>query len=479
MRRITRPFAFSVILCVLSLLAANSPASGWTTYRGNPQRTGNSDEKAGPTTPKVLWVLPTTEHFIASPVPHGDRLYLPGLGAFNVSTFYCLDTTPDAKERKVWTKSSPLLKLPIVSSPVLFDGKVVFGDGMHQTDGAVLHCLKAADGLPQWQFQAPGQLVHLESAPVIADKRALAGGGNLGVVCLDLEKLTLDGKERTPKEIQTILEDKWKEMVAQYEKDKLKCKDFAIPPSEDKLPKPSPVKLWQQGEQKWHVDAPLNVVGDKVLVASAFLDKEKVGDRALHCLDLKTGTPIWRAPLTINPWGGASVQDKTVIVTGSTIGYDTKSLKGAKGEVAAFNLDDGKPLWPNAKEVPGGVVSCAALANGLAIVTATDGKVRAFTLDKGDRKWIYDAKSPLFAAPAVVGGVAYVGDLQGVVHAIDLANGTAKWKLDLGTDPAVKAPGMIFGGPVVHNGRVFVATYNNEGPNANKPTVIVCIGEGK
>jgi len=464
-------------IAVWVLVVTASPAPAWTTYRGNPQRTGNTDGKAGPLMPKVLWAMPATEHFIASPVPHGDHLYLPGVGAFNVSTFYCIATDPAAKQRKAWGKTTPLLKLPIVSSPAVLDGKVIFGDGMHQTDGGVLHCLKADKGLPQWQLPVAGQLVHLEGAPVVANKRIYLGGGNAGVLCIDPERLTLDGKERNAEEIQKLLDTKWKEMVAQYEKDKLKDPDFAVPPSEDKLPKPAPFKVWQQGEQKWHVDGPINVIGDKVLVASAFLDKEKVGDRALHCIEAKTGNSVWRTPLGINPWGGASVQDKIAVVTSSTIGFDAKALKGAKGEVAAFDVDTGKPLWR--KELKGGAVSCAALTDGLAVITATDGKVRAYSLDKGELKWNYDAKMPLFAPPAVVGGIAYIGDLNGVIHAIDLANGAGKWTLDLGSDPAVKAPGSIFGGPIVHGGRIYVATCNLDGPHANKPTVVVCIGEGK
>ena len=129
------------------------------------------------------------------------------------------------------------------------------------------------------------------------------------------------------------------------------------------------------------------------------------------------------------------------------------------------------------KDVPGGVVGCAALADGLAVVTATDGKVRAFKLTDGERAWLYDAKAPIFAPPAVAAGVVYVGDLQGTVHAIDLKTGLPKWSpFPLGTTPGVTAPGMVYGGVTVHAGKLFVATANLEGPFARKDTAIVCIG---
>jgi outer membrane protein assembly factor BamB len=110
-------------------------------------------------------------------------------------------------------------------------------------------------------------------------------------------------------------------------------------------------------------------------------------------------------------------------------------------------------------------------------VTATDGKVRAFDLATGERRWVYDGKAPFFAPVALAGGVAYAGDLQGAVHAIDLKSGAARWKLDLGADPAVKAPGMVYGGPVLHGGRLYLATCNLAGANAGRPTAVVCIGD--
>src|SRR5262249_30363931 len=158
-----------------------------------------------------------------------------------------------------------------------------------------------------------------------------------------------------------------------------------------------------------------------VLACSAFLDEEKVGNRAVFCLNAKTGDIRWRKPLPINPWGGAAVLDKLVVVSGSSVNYNPQALKGAKGFIAAFDLATGDAKWM--KDVPGGVVANAALADGLAVVCATDGKVRAFDLASGERRWIYDAKAPLFAPPAVIDGVAYVGDLRGAVHAIGMADG--------------------------------------------------------
>ena len=57
-------------LCV-SVLNPSSATEPWATYRGNAERTGNTDGKAGPASPKVLWVLKGKEHYVASPVPAG------------------------------------------------------------------------------------------------------------------------------------------------------------------------------------------------------------------------------------------------------------------------------------------------------------------------------------------------------------------------------------------------------------------------
>jgi outer membrane protein assembly factor BamB len=316
--------------------------------------------------------------------------------------------------------------------------------------------------------------VHLEGSPTIADGKAYIGGGAAGVLCIEIEKASIAGKTLDLPDVQKANAATLKALEEKYKIDK-KTDPFASPPTEEQALKAEPKRLWQQGKTKWHVDAPVNVIGDKVLVCSAYLDKEQVGDRALFCLDAKTGDIVWRAPLKLNPWGGPSVLGDTVVVSGSTISYDVNLLKGAKGFIAAFDLKKGEQKWY--KDITGGVLGCAALAGNSAVITASDGKVRAFDIATGERQWLYDAKSPLFAPPAIAKDTVYAGDLKGVLHAIDLKSGSESWKLDVGTAKDTQAPGMFFAGPVVQGGRLYAATFNQQGVNAGKETVVICVGE--
>jgi outer membrane protein assembly factor BamB len=120
------------------------------------------------------------------------------------------------------------------------------------------------------------------------------------------------------------------------------------------------------------------------------------------------------------------------------------------------------------------VLSSIAVREGLAIFTATDGKIRALDAHTGRERWTYDARAPFFAGLAVTGKTVFAADLKGVVHALDLSNGKREWVLDLATDPAVKITGMVYGSPIIHGGRLYLATCNLAKQNAN---AAVCIGD--
>ena len=192
-------------LCLLVPSAMGDDAP-WATYRGNAQRTGNTDNVAGPAKPEVLWFVKSTEQFVASPVVSGTDLLLPALGAFNAGVVNSFAMTPkDLKEIKPsWTKGPPLIRFPTVSSPSIADGKIVFGAGMHDTEGTTLYCLPADGGHLLWAFAVNGPLIHIEGSPAIANGRVYVGGGAAGVLCLDMNTVTLDGKELSIKDVPAL-----------------------------------------------------------------------------------------------------------------------------------------------------------------------------------------------------------------------------------------------------------------------------------
>jgi len=471
-----RRSALLALLCALCVIGGSLTAAEpgpWGTSRGNRARTGNTDNLPGPEKPALLWAVKSQDHFVASPVPIKNNVYITGIGAFNRPTIGLFPIDSKNSPQPIWSKSAPYLKLASVSSPAVAGDCIVFGDGMHQDSGGVLHCLHAVSGKPLWQLPLPGDLIHLEGAPVIAEEKVYVGGGAAGVLCVELGKAMLEGKEYDLATIAKMQEGKWMELASAYDAARAKKDDFAIPPDDSQLLRFVPRKLWQKGVNRWHVDAPLNFAGGLVLVPTSYLDQEKVGERALYALNAATGETTWKRELTFNPWGGATIAGDRVIVPGSSIGYYLKQLRGARGDVTALDLKSGELMWR--KEITtGGIVGCVAVADGLAVSTATDGKVRAFRAADGERAWLYDAKAPLFAPPAVAGGVVYAADLSGTVHAVDLKTGAVRWTLSLAKEAGAR--GMVYGGVIVHGGKIIVATCNLEGPDAGKETVIACIG---
>jgi outer membrane protein assembly factor BamB len=129
------------------------------------------------------------------------------------------------------------------------------------------------------------------------------------------------------------------------------------------------------------------------------------------------------------------------------------------------------------KDLPGGVLASVAVKDGLAIFTATDGKVRAWDVFTGSEKWTYDAGAPFFAGPAVTRKTVYAADLKGVVHALNLADGKKEWVLDLRADPATRTTGMVYGSPVLQAGRLYLATCDLGDTRGQAANVVVCIGD--
>lgn len=453
-----------------ALLLAGAQSPDWSTHRGGASRPGTVDGQPGPAKPKILWTHKSAEQYVASLVPAGDRMYVSALGAFNTGAFHAVDLADAAAKRIVWSKSAPLLRVPAVCAPAVADGKIILGEGMHQTDGAGLLCFRVSDGRLLWRLQVNGNLVHMEGSPTVAGGKVYVGSGSGGVFCVDVARVSLEGKEVTLAEAETKLDAKWKDLSDKYEAEKKKDPDFAIPPSEMSLPQASPKVWWQQGKDKWHVDGPTAVADGKVLVGSARLDVEKLGERALFCLSAEDGKIAWQAPLKFNPWGGPTVAGGSVLVSCSSIRYDPQAVRGAQGEVVSLKLADGSVEWR--REVDAGVLGSVAVAGTLAVYTDTGGRAQALDAKSGQPRWTFTGGTPFFAGAIVSKDAVYVADLKGVVTALSPADGKVLWKIDA----AAGSPGMVYGSPVLHRGRIYVGTANLEGEAAGKPTFLACIG---
>jgi len=475
MRRVLKGQCLVILLLLLTGLSVTE-AADWPTYRGNNTRTGNLTGDAGPVTANVLWVHHAKDHFVGSLSTDGNAIYATGLGAFGTSAVYALSPEPGVEKRVLWSKVPPVLKLPIVSSISAAGGDLFFGDGMHQTDGAVLRCV-TQEGQAVWQLTVPGELVHIEGAATVSAGKVFIGAGHAGVFCIDPSVFSLNGKEMSRSDALKAVAEHHALLATKYQTDLKKDPDFAIAPTEDQLIKPAPKVLWQQGKGQWHVDAPIAVEGDRVLVSTAYLDKEQKGKRALLCLKVSDGSLLWEVPLPANPWGGATIADGKVFVGCSTVGMYLNFINAAKGEVSAIDLSDGKIIWK--KPVKAGVISPITIQNGLAIFTATDGKVRAFDANTGSSKWLYDGGAPFFAGLTTSKEIAYTADIKGIVHAINLIGGTSAWKLDMVSDPTIKLTpgGKVYGSPILHRGRLYLATCNIESSDGGQRMAVVCIGE--
>ncbi len=100
----------SALLSLVLLLPATARAAEpgpWATYRGTPQRTGNTDGAAGPEKPALLWSVKSTDHFLAAPVPVKDGVYVAGIGAFNRPSAFLYPFAGKAAPTATWCRAAP------------------------------------------------------------------------------------------------------------------------------------------------------------------------------------------------------------------------------------------------------------------------------------------------------------------------------------------------------------------------------------
>jgi outer membrane protein assembly factor BamB len=105
---------------------------------------------------------------------------------------------------------------------------------------------------------------------------------------------------------------------------------------------------------------------------------------------------------------------------------NTVYAAGEKGEVGAFNLQNGHPEWEVRTKLPlGGAV---AFGQGRIVVGSTDGDVVALDAQTGKQLWSTNVAAEILAAPAVAAKMVLVRGVNGKLHGLSLDDGHEMWQ---------------------------------------------------
>jgi outer membrane protein assembly factor BamB len=175
-----------------TVTAAND-GTAWSTSRGGLRRWGRGPGDLDPTTSAVTWKNDRDATVFSSPAVSGSRVFFAtatGMGPFSPEGRGAIVCVEADSGREVW-RYAPNDYRATFSSPVVADGCVVCGEGLHQVHDARMTCLDLL-GQKRWEFQTKS---HVESTAAIADGKVFFGAGDDGFYCLALEP-TADGQPR-------------------------------------------------------------------------------------------------------------------------------------------------------------------------------------------------------------------------------------------------------------------------------------------
>ena len=384
-----------------SELAGAGEKSGaiWPTYRGNPQRTGQSPF-TGPTQMRVKWEIDLGDVIVAAPVVGADgTAYL-----ITGNTFSAVG--PDGV--LLWSHDlaeSGHARLPRQSSEGYTPQSAVLGaDGtLYQALGGYLACILAVNT----QLEAPERLewvcdgFETRSSPLLLDGTFYTGG---------------------------------REEVRAFD-------------------------IGNKGEVRWRQTGPYTVSSSLALSRDGETLYVGGADRNLHALDRETGEPKWSA----GPDGQGRVRLQERDAEGTTIRHFTTAGHVAEAPAVApdgtivFGSWDGH-LYAAAEgdiqwsiDLKDRITSAPAIGpDGRILVSTFEGMLCAVRVDDGKPVLDWQAQANArYSSPLIsTDGTVYVGTMDGRLRAYALTSGEKIGEVTFAREDPDALPGWITASPV-------------------------------
>lgn len=151
--------------------------------------------------------------------------------------------------------------------------------------------------------------------------------------------------------------------------------------------------------------------GGVIYVASA--------DGELAAFNADNGKPLWDVDLELPISGGVGKSGDSLL------------LGGADGSVIRLSATDGSEIW---RTQVSGEVLAAPKGNGEVVVAQSyDGKLMGFEFESGKKLWTYQSDVPVLtlrgtSTPLIYNDVAIAGFADGKVVAVSLSGGNVVWE---------------------------------------------------
>lgn len=128
---------------------------------------------------------------------------------------------------------------------------------------------------------------------------------------------------------------------------------------------------------------------------------------------------------------------------------------GHKGDLVAFNLQNGRKLW--SRDVRAPLSAGPGAGDGLVVVGSSGGAVIAVAAANGAERWRVQVGAELLATPVIGGGLVLVRAVDGRLLALDAASGARRWAVD----QQVPRLSLRGNGPPLISGDLAISGFDN------------------